>query len=137
MGAEQLDLAEFLDEEGVASSLDRAIWNRVRRQAAETIAELGPKSVASAFDISTSALDHAIAERNRCRLSGEQLIYLQVHSKHDTLSAIVPELRGMQLVPQTPMTPEEENARWRSLADRMGIQGQWMREQVFGRGGKR
>lgn len=134
MGAEQIDITELLGDEEVSGSVDRAIWNRVRRQATETVAELQPKNVAEKFGISESGLHHALAERNRCRLSGEQLIYLQVRSKHDTLCAIVPEMRGMQLVPAKPMTPEEKVARWESVADRMGEHGEWMREQVYGRG---
>lgn len=133
MGIEQIDITELLSDEGVAKSTHEAIWNRVRKQAAETVGELGPKRVAEVFDISVSGLDHAIAERNRCRLSGEQLVYLQVASKHDTLSAIVPQIRGMELVPIKPLTPEEECARWRSLADQMGIQGDWMKKKVFGK----
>lgn len=137
MGAEQIDITELLGDEEVSGSVDRAIWNRVRRQATETVAELQPKNVAEKFGISESGLHHALAERNRCRLSGEQLIYLQIRSKHDTLCAIVPEMRGMQLVPAKPMTHEEECARWRSLADQMGIQGDWMKAQVFKGGGRR
>lgn len=132
MGVEQVDISELLSDEGVAESTHRAIWNRVRAAASEACSELGPKRVAGVFNISESGLSHALAERNRCRLSGEQLVYLQVASKHDTLCAIIPELRGMQLVPQKPLTPEEECARWRSLADQMGVQGQWMRERVYG-----
>lgn len=133
MGVEQIDITELLSDEGVAESTHKAIWNRVRRQASEAVAELGPKRVAGVFDMTTSGLNHALAERERARLSAEQLVYLQVASKHDTLSAIVPELRGMQLVPAKPMTPEEEVARWRSLADQMGIQGQWMKQQIHSR----
>lgn len=133
MGAEQIDLLELLSADGAAESTHKAIWYRVRRQAAETVAELGPKEVAGAFDMDKSGLLHALAERNRARLSAEQLVYLQVASKHDALSAIVPQLRGMELVPAKPLTAEEKLARWESLADRMGDHGKWMRDQVYGK----
>lgn len=134
MGVEQVDFTELLQDDGVASSTAKALWQIVRRQAIETAGEIGRKTVADAFGLSLSGLDHALDERNRARISGEQLVYLQFRSKHDTLSAIVPAQRGMQLVPQKPMTPEEEVARWRSMADRMGEHGEWMKRQVFGAG---
>lgn len=137
MGVEQVDFSELLQDDGVASSTAKALWQIVRRQAIETAGEIGRKTVAAAFGLSVSGLDHSLDERNRARLSGEQLVYLQFRSKHDTLSAIVPAQRGMQLVPVKPMTPEEECARWRSLADRMGEFGESLRKQVFDRvGGK-
>jgi hypothetical protein len=136
VGVEQIDLDELLSDEGVSKSTHEAIWKKVRKQAEEAAKEIGIKAVAGAFEMSPSGLEHALAERNRARLSGEQLVYLQVMSKHDTLSAIVPEIRGMQLVPAKPLTPEEECARWRSLADQMGIQGDWMKKQVFRRSTK-
>jgi hypothetical protein len=134
VGLEQVDFTELLTDEGVAKSTAKALWRIVREQASETATEIGRKTVADAFGIDVSNLNHALEERNRARLSAEQLVYLQYRSKHDTLCAIVPARRGMQLVPQKPLTPEEECARWRSLADQMGIQGDWMKEQVYRRG---
>lgn len=137
MTLEQVDLYDLLDEEGVAETVHDAAWRKVRREAVKTVAELEPKKVAEAFGITDTSLHHALAERNRTRLSAQQLVYLQVQSKHITLAAIVPNIRKHDVVAQKPMTPEEECARWRSLADRMGEFGESMRKQVFDRvGGK-
>jgi hypothetical protein len=130
---DQTELGALFNKNRESTSIPKVIWEEVLQQAGETVSELGLKRVAGAFKMTESGLGHALAERNRTRLSGEQLVYLQFASKHDTLSAIVPAHRGMQLVPIAPMTPEEECLRWRSIADRMGEAGEWARKQVFDR----
>jgi hypothetical protein len=134
MGFEQMGLGTLFNKNPESKSIPRVIWEEVLAQAAETVTEIGPKRVADAFGMSdTTGLGHALAERNRARISGEQLVYLMFASKHDTLSAIVPAHRGMQLVPVQPMTAEEECLRWRSIADRMGEAGEWAKKQVYDR----
>lgn len=130
MSLEQVDLYDLLDEEGVPESIHDAAWRKVRREAVRTVAELEPKKVADAFGITDTSLHHALAERNRTRLSAQQLVYLQVASKHITLASIVPNIRRHEVVPQKPLTTEEKLARWESLADQMGIQGDWMWERT-------
>jgi hypothetical protein len=133
VGFDQTELGALFNKNRESKSIPKVVWEEVLSQAAETVSELGLKRVAAAFEMSDAGLGHALAERNRSRLSAEQLVYLQFASKHDTLSAIVPGHRGMQLVPVAPMTPEEECLRWRSIADRMGEAGEWARKQVFDR----
>jgi hypothetical protein len=126
-------MSELITDEGVAESVHEAAWKQVRAEAIRTVAELEPKRVADAFGVTDTALHHALAERNRMRLSAQQLVYLQVNSKHITLAAMVPRMLGHDVIEQRPMTPEEECQRWRSMADRMGVIGQQLKAEVYGR----
>lgn len=135
MTTDQLNIEALLgdDKEARATTYHELVWAKVLKEAIKTVAELEPKHVAPApcFDMSTTALHHALAERNRTRLSAQQLVYLMVQSKHITLASVVPNIREHKLVPMEPMTPEEECARWRSLADQMGVVGQGMKKMIY------
>lgn len=116
------------------ASLHSAIWNQVLIKVRKVVARLGVEHVAGELGMTTSALDRALEDEGRGRLSGQQLVELQRIDESMEVAAVVAGARGMQLVPQKPMTPEEEVARWRSMADRMGEHGEWMKRQVFGAG---
>jgi hypothetical protein len=79
---------------------------------------VGLKQVAFDIDINPSALNHAIAERDRHYLRGEWLLYFVAKAPDSTLADLLVRPGNRETKPIAKLTPEQELTRLKSALDK-------------------
>ena len=101
-------------------SLYASAWEQTKRVIGEVIEEIGLKEVAFDLDESKSLIANSLAGRDHHHFRAEWLVYCSLRSKHDRLSALLPGMRGMRLVPREPLTPVQELERMKRAVAKLG-----------------
>jgi hypothetical protein len=105
----------------ISQSKDRHAANMARRR--RVVAAIGAKQVAGELDVTEAALSHMLAERGRHWPSwaDEVLLELDPTGAMEEVLASQAARRGMELLPEVKIAPEDEVAAWREYsAEEMG-----------------
>lgn len=97
----------------VSSVMDRA-WEELLAAMREVVDLRSLKQVAFDLDVSGSALNHALCERERHNVLARWLPYFVIHAPNDKLVEILARLRGLEVKEREELTPEEELRRLKS-----------------------
>lgn len=108
-------------------------WRKVLKAAAEAVEEIGLKDVAFHLDISKSAIEHALAERNYNHLRADHLVFLAMNGRSEGISEAFAAMRGKKLEPTKALTPEEELALYKRAIAKAGPATQaFVESEVYG-----